>query len=771
VTPTAPVSRPHAPTTTGDVFDEITGLLRSQRHRIRQRLLWHGLGLLLAATLVGLILYYLADRNLGLPVAVRLLVTAFGLAALGYLAWRHVVRPQRLDLGDPDVAVALEARFPDLREKLISAVQLGALARSDNLRNQSADMIAHVVREAAAQARAIPSERLLTWKHAGRVWLVAGLASLGAGLGVLLRQDAALVFLRRIFGADLAYPRLTTLHLELPPADQDYQITAAPGRVTVTMSAGGDLPVLVRAEGVVPREVFLVIAGGRGMPAQVATAARGGGRFRHVFRRVGDGFSFAAKGGDDDRGDLVVTVVTVRPPRVGTIRAALTYPEYTGRPPSVQEGGSIEALEGTAVVLEVAPLGEVTAGRLQFQESGESLELTPRTVADDGGKRSVLGGAFNVRKSDRYQIDLASKEGLRSPQTATYPIIAVPDAPPGGQILTPQDDGLNALLPEAILALRLIAKDDFAVAKVVAEITVGERDEPVRRELAVPPARVQSVLGILLPLRGLLGDEVAVKEGESITVVVRLLDNRAPQAQETKLPGRTLHVVASNDLERRIAGHFRRVRTDVEKALELQRERRERLGGLLADRSAVPAAEATATLTALQVAQGRLQSMAGRIHAELMRSFNLHLLNPLDQGAQLGGVIDAFARAHGNPDDARPFVFEFYRTLAVQRDAGSVGSLGKFLDRILGMVTAADKVAEQLAPACVQQLASARSDAGELEQRLPNVRGLQDQIVSELEGLLAKLDEWNEFQDVISTTRALRDNQRDVQMRTKSMRK
>lgn len=753
------------------MLGEIVALLRSQRSRIGHRLLWHGAGLCLAGFLLGLIVYYLTDRSLGLPVTVRLLATAAFALMVGWLVWRHILRPQHLDLDAPDVAIALEARFPDLREKLISAVQLGALARSSNLRNQSPDMIMRVVAEAAAQARAIPTDRLLTWRHTNRAWIAAAIGLLCVIIGTWSRADAVAVFVRRALGADEAYPRLTTLHLELPPADQDYQISLERDTATITMAAGGDLPILVRADGVVPREVFLAIDGGRGMPAQVATAARGGGRFRHVFRRVSDTFSFRAKGGDDDRGDLLVCVVTVRPPRVGTIRAALTFPEYTGRPSTMQEGGSIEALEGTAIALEVMPLGEVTVGQVQFQESGETLVLTQRTVEDDGGRRSVLSGAFTVRKSDRYQVDLSSREGLRGPQSATYPIIVLPDAPPGGQILAPQDDGLNVLLPDATLAVRVVVKDDFNVQKAVAEIAVGERPEPTRRELAVPPLRSQSVLTALYPLRGLLSEGVTVKEGESITLVIKLTDNRAPDPHETKLPGRTLHVVGLSDLERRVAGHFRRVRTDVERTLDLQRERRERLTSLLQERAAMPAAELTATLTAMQVAQGRLQSMASRVHIELMRSFNLHLFNPMDEGAQVAPAIELFTQTHSNADDLRAFVPEFYRALASKRVSGGIGSLGKFLDRILGMNTSADNVAETLAPACVQQLAGARGDSSDLEGRLRQAFDLQGQIVAELEALLARLDEWNEFQDVISTTRALRDNQRDVQIRTKSMRK
>jgi len=753
----------------------ISVLLRQQRRRVAARLLWHGAGICLAALLCGGIAYYLIDRGLDLPVGVRLVVTIAAAVGLGWLVHRHVLGARRLELAQPDVAIALEARFPSLREKLISAVQLGEEAGrgEDRLRNQSPAMIAKVVEEASVQARTIPLDELLTWRHTARVWAGVAVALLFAVPGALTRTDAVLVFLRRIVGADVAYPRLTDLHIELPPADQDFQVLVEDDQATVTMAAGGDLPILVRADGVVPREVFLAIGGGRGMPAQVATASRGNGRFRHVFRRVGDGFTFHARGGDDDRGDLEVTVVTIRPPRVGTIRAALTFPAYTGRTTVVQEGGSIEALEGTAVQLEVAPLGEVASGRLLFQESGAHVDLAPHDVEDDGGKRRVFRSAFTVTKSDRYQVELVSPEGLRTPQSASYPVVVLPDAPPSGQVLLPQDDGLNVLLPDAIMPVRVLAKDDFNLEGITADISIGERSEPVHRDLVDPAAlsRPQLVTTTLVPLPGLLGPETTVKEGESITLVVRLKDNRAPEPHEVKLPNRTLHVVGLGDLERRITGHFRRVRSEVERALELQRERHEALVSLQQQAATLGSTDLAASLTALQVAQGRVQSMAERVHGELMRSFNLHLFNPVDDGAQVAPALTLFTQTHSDPDDTRALVPEFYRTLSAQRASGRLGPLGKFLDRILVMTATADRLAVRLGPDCVQQLAGARSEPTALAERLPLVAAVQTQIITELEALLSRLDEWTDFQDVISTTRALQDNQRDVQARTKSVRK
>lgn len=764
--PRSPLSPPRS--------DAILAILDAQRRRIVSRLLLRGAGIVIAAVVGALVVYYVTDRGLSLPIGIRLLLTTAWVVLLVWLARRQLVWPLSLRLGESDVAVAIERRFPDLRERLISALQLAEMAaKKANPRDQSQAMIDQVVADASTAAASLRTDEFLTWRHVGRAWLAAGLALVIAAPGIITNREVVQVFLQRMFGADIAYPRQTTLVVELPRSDQDYRIERDGDRATLTMAAGSDLPVLVRADGVVPREVLLVLSGGRGLPSQVTTAVRGGGRFRHVFRRVADSFEFHARGGDDDRGDLLVSVNAVRPARVGSIRAALQFPEYTSRAPAVQEGGAIEALEGTTVSLDVAPLGEVTGARLIFQESGEVVELTATRVEDDGGARTVYRGGFAVRKTDRYQVELLSNDGLRNPQGSSYPVIAVADAPPSGQILTPQDDGLNAVLPNGIVALRALVRDDFRLTSVSAEVLVGDRSTPVIRTLgsAAELQQAQAVLTSLHPLPGLLGDGVAVKEGESLTWNVVLIDNRAPEPRTTKLPARTLHVVGLGDLERRIAAHFRRVRTDVEKALELQEERRERLVALTGEIAKMTVQETNAALTAMQVAQGRIQSLGGRVHLELMRSFNVHLFNPMDDATPLAPFHERYATFHLASSDARPFLPEFYRELAVDRAAKRIGSLGKFLDRVLTMTASADAIAERLGPKCIQAFSAARGDRSQIDLRLGEAKAAQDQLVKELSDLLAQLDEWNEFQDVISTTRALRDHQRDVQSRTQTLRK
>lgn len=747
-------------------------LLRGQRERLRHRFFVHGSAWVLSALAASAALYFLADRLLHLPQAVRLLVSA-GLGV--YLAvglQRRVLYPLRKAIALRDMAIAYERRFPELRERLVSALEFQDLLRRDDpgLRNQSRAMLEAVLHEAQDAAVQLPHERLLDPSRTRRVWGFAALFLAVFAVQAALDPEATAVFLRRALGAEVAYPRETTLVVELPPSGPDLQVAQAEGRATVTVAQGADLPVVVRAVGIVPREVYLVVAGTRGQPPQIAMAARGQGRFRHVFRRVSGAFRFHARGGDDDQGDLLVNVETVRPPNVGTIRATLAYPSYTGREAITQAGGSIEALEGTQVTLQISATAEVRQARILFQESGKELALTAQTLQDDAGTRVVWTGAFPVEKSDRYAVELLGPTGLRNPNPGTYPVVSVPDFAPVGTLLSPPDDTLNVVLPNALLPLRAEVRDDYGFARVDALLQVGKSEARITVPLFARPQGAEPVKSMVTTE---VHDLTAVKAavGDTLQISVLLEDVRAPVPLQTRLPARTLYVVTENDLLRRITGHFRQIREEVEQALGLQQDRRDRLRELLEESRAGGGGELQAALTAAEVGQGRVQGAAERVHTELMRSFDLHLFNRLEASTHAQRVVELYVQHQRAHPLAQPFQPTFYAAVAAARNDGTLGAMERTLDPILAMLTRAGRIARELAPQAVRGVAEATvaGSAAARTQALERALTRQEEIVAELQALLARLDEWNEYQDVVMQARALRDKQKDVQSRTEKV--
>jgi hypothetical protein len=747
---------------------EVEKALRAQLARVRQRYLLHGVAILVAAALALGAGYYVLDRLLLLPLPVRLLVSAGYAVALILLLRQHLLYPLRRPLASDDIALAIERHHPELHQELISAVQLGRAGGS----RDSAALVAVVLDQARERLGRLPLRRLLDDRRTIRLVASTALLIVVAGAGALDHAPAVGVFVRRALGLDASYPRETTLLVELPADGTSHRVERlAAGRARVTMAAGDDLPVLVRVEGRIPRDVELVVTGGRGIPGVVTMSARGADRFRHMFRRVQQGFTFHARGGDDPAGDLEIEIAVVHPPQVASIRAIVEPPPYVGQQPEVQAGGAIEALAGSSVRLEITPTGPATAAAILLVESGRRFELEPRITSDDAGRRELLTTAFVVDRSDRYQVELVGPSGLRNPHPGHYPIVVLPDHPPIGRLLLPLDDALGVALPTGQLPLRVEVRDDYSLRRAEASVTVGKSEQPARIPLLEPQAPIREALVFrLLPVSSLhAADQPAPAIGDTLSLAVELTDNRDPEPQGTKLPARVIHVVAENDLLRRVTSHFRRLRDEVETLEATQRDRAERLAELIQDPPEGDAGVWRADLTLLEVGQARVLDGLGRLRRELARGFDVHLLNGLEPAEASARALELYAEEQAKEPAAETFLPAIYRRLAAERRDGRLGPMEKVLDPLLGMTLAADQAVEGPGPAAVAAITRAQVAPGSSARldALVRAQEYQREILQVLADLRARLDEWNEFQDVIAQTRMLLDRQRDVQSRTR----
>ncbi len=750
---------------------ELDRLLDGQLARVRHRYLVHGLAtavLLPGAVVLGA---FVLDHVLRLPTPIRLFHTLIIAATFAIAAWRFVWYPLSKRFSETDAAVLLERAFPELHERLVSAVQLKAsLAASDDegLRNQSAAMIERLVADAATAAQSLPLHQLFIPTRTRKLWTGAATLALLLCGGAIAMPDTAAAFVWRHLGFDVAYPRQTRLVLELPQAGQDLHRKDSGSETRITLPAGADLPVSVLADGVVPKEVFLLVTSQSGALRNIATAPRPGGRFRHVFRRVMTGFTFHARGGDDESGDRTVTVLTVHPPLVADVQAELTSPAYTRKAIETQTGGAIEALLGTEVRITVRCTQPVDSATLVFLESNKRVPLAAQQITDDSGAATALVGNFVVEQSDRYQVELLGEGGLKNPNPGAYPISALQDYAPVGRWLSPDDEANTPLLPEAILCVRVHARDDFGLQTGKLQVDAGQGRVTDKQLLAAPTAEEAPRNELLFLQLAELKDLLPVGgTTDALGLQVDFTDNKDPAPNATQLPRRQIQVVDQAQLSAAIGRHFRSLREEAEQALDLQNDRRARLTDLIAS-SPRPSAAVAQELTVVEVGQGRIQSASERLLRGAMRAFDLHLWNRLDPSPNAAQAIAFYESWHRQHDDPQPFSPAFYRALQQQRQQGVIGAMEQSLDPILRMVSLADGLAGELSPPLLRRLAEAQV-AGTAESLLASLQqalAMQDAITRSLQELLSKLDEWNDYQDLVQEARSLMEKQRDVQNRT-----
>lgn len=773
------------------VASQLRPLLDKQLARLRSRYLLFGLAkaALWVAALVAL--FFVLDRWLRLPTAIRLLhlVASIGVGAYAVI---HFVRyPLSKKFSEIDLALWLENTYPDLHQRLVSAVQLHGVGSNSGselgpdapeLRNQSRAMIDKLWQETAERTRQLKLDALFDNRALGRVMALAAMLCLGLAIGAMMAPETARTFALRHLGFQVDYPRDTTLVVELPPAGADMQRTDSDGLTEIIVPAGADLHVSVLAKGTVPKEVFLQLTalrkdGTSGSDRSIPMTPRPGDRFRHVFRRLSGSIEFHASGGDDEFGDRRVIVRTVRPAQVATLKADVVPPAYTGIEGIEQVGGAIEALVGSQVDVTVVATAPVRQATMVFLEDGRRIDLTPTKVADDGGAATEFRASFQMVGSDRYQIELLADNGLRNPNPGTYPISALQDYAPVARWLLPEDDTLT-LLPTALLCLRVEARDDFGLTDIRLGIERSGEEVLTRSLLPVDEngdnpgkAPLKALPTEIFEVNDLLGGNAS---GDGLFVQLSLSDNKAPEAGTATLPRRIVQIVEPPELASVIAKSFRRLREEVTSADSIQTDRLSRLSDLLereAEGETVKAGEVAQILTGIEVGQGRIATSIQRMHRGLMRAFDLHLWNRLETSQHAATVVELFREHSAKLTEPVALDPTFYRDITARRKAGTLGAMEATLDPILQMIDMTDQLAQNDVPQVQSLLAKAQVAVGKTDRTplLETARQHQQHIDEVLKQLLLRLEEWNDYQDLVQEVRALRDSQRELQNRTEQV--
>ncbi|MFT4512456.1 MAG: hypothetical protein ACI89X_000505 [Planctomycetota bacterium] len=760
---------------TDPVASQLRPLLAKQLGRLRNRYLLFGVAKAVLWVAALVVMFFVLDRWLRLPTPIRLLhLLAAG--GIGVYAIRHFVRyPLSKKFTEIDLALWLEHTYPELHQRLVSAVQLHNVD-SPELRNQSRAMIDQLWQETAARTQELKLDALFDNRALGRVMILAGVLCAGLIIGSVVAPETARTFAMRHVGFQIDYPRDTTLIVDLPPAGPDLQREDRDGVTEIIVPAGADLHVSVQALGTVPKEVFLQMSvlkkdGSRGTERSVPMTPRPGDRFRHVFRRLSGSMEFHARGGDDDNGDRRVIVHTVRPAQVATLKATVVPPAYTGVESLEQVGGAIEALVGSHVDLLVFATAPVNKATMVFLEDGRRVDLSPTNIIGDSGAATEFLASFEMVGSDRYQIELLADNGLRNPNPGTYPISALQDYAPIARWLLPEDDTL-ALLPTALLCMRIEARDDFGLTDV--QLTIERSGEQILTRSLLPADQKPPLTFLpteLFEINELLGGD---STGDGLFVQLTLLDNKVPEAGSATLPRRIVQIVDPPELAALIAKSFRRLREEVTSADSIQTDRRNRLNDLLNREKETGAAtdtEVAQILTGIEVGQGRIATSVSRMHRGLMRAFDLHLWNRLETSQHAATVVELF-QAH-SAQLTEPVALDptFYRDLTLRRKAGTLGAMEATLDPILQMIDMTDQLAQNDVPQVQGLLAKAQVARGEADRTplLVKAQAHQQHIEEVLKQLLLRLEEWNDYQDLVQEVRALRDRQRDLQNRTEQV--
>ena len=662
---------------------EIRRGLGSLRRRIRTIFALIGGAHVLIALVGAIVVFFLADYFLDLPLGVRrfvrlglldqpeglatwlwlpmLAIAAFlayaltrsrrpGAALFSFIAGGivgvlgHVavraLRPLRMSLSDDELALSVEDRFQHLDDRLAASLDFERELR-DPRRGESPAMMRKVVNEAVHEVERLRLSSAASPKRAaGWLGLAGGSLAVLALVGGVLWPDSFDIWIRRgVELQDVEWPQETTMRAVIL-ADDGSVAAWDPAR-PIEVSLGRPLTVYAQARGEIPDEAFLVdlVAGQSPLPRRMFAVPDREDVFAFEFRDVRRPFAFVLRGNDDDD-DIPRYIVEITiPPRVVGIETTVSYPEYLGGKTETLPGGGVTVPAGSDI--EVTFGSDVSLARARVLV--DKKEIKARTLP---GGEGLPRYAFSLKaeKTTRYRLLLETPEGRTNDVGVdSHEIRVRRDRAPRAEWIYPY--GGVETTAKGRVALLARATDDHAVEALTIEVRTGDDHTmlwPVRARAdkdaadAKPEERFIADGGYgrkqVLAYMPLDIEDLTDKNGEPLAntgqVSVRFV-TKDSFGQEHEGEWVTIDLYGADELERVLSGRRPAVRSAIE---SLRTEQLTQLAGLEDALQHLDADDTPDVLKAIRFGQGRIAQDAHVSIRGLTDLFNAYVYDRL--GAQ-----------------------------------------------------------------------------------------------------------------------------------------
>lgn len=733
----------------------------------------HGTGTLAAALAGWLLFAAVIDYFLHLPRPIRAFHGLVTVAMPLFLLRRDLLRPLARVPGREGVALLLERTHPGGEELLVSAVQLPGQIGDGAAR----PLVARVVERAEERADQLGARAVLD-PRGPRLRAATGLIALTAGLGLAVDQPAlTAIFLERLMGSSTRWPQRTTLSIEVHASHDGVRVEAVDGELHVRAAKGSDLPVLVRAEGLMPREVLLHFGDGQ----KVVLQPSGANLFRTLLRSVQEDMTFSVTGGDDDQKRTEVHITVLQPPDVGGVAWTVEPPSYSGIQPFVAIAPDVEVLAGSLVTVHLLPDPAEASGEAHLfpGDSRRKLEPTPFPAsAPDLEPKPGLAFKTVAELSMRISFELTDDTGLPNPDPGLFALTVVEDRRPEVLLLAPGRADVDVVLGGAV-PLRVRVEDDFGISTLTWDIRATDNpdESTVTGELTTTPltepgaaftkGRTTLAASELLDVDQ-LGGEASVQEGTQLYLQVIARDVREPVANETPSAPIRIRVVSGDEFLRSLQEKLARASEAARRVHALAQDK-ERLHRdlLLAATLAETEQGDMGDLSTMQHGMRRVEGDARALARDLAQAAEGMLYSRLDaRGAPLLGALD---KALSTTFD-RSFHPAPWRDVSARYRAGQLGKadLAGTLLEIVGLALDVSEVHLSAAAEALQECAASQ-DPIRRREALEEVVAAQVRARQALDELLIKLGEWDNFQSVLTLTRDILNRQENLIQRTQKL--
>ena len=774
----------------GALTPNLDRLLKRLGGMLRRNIWLHGLGTALAAGALWLTFMYVADRSLKLPAAIRVIHLIVLIGGVIWILRRTLFQHTKNVPTNAGLAMLAQRALPDdlpRDDRFVSAIQLRNAVGADS---PSAPLVRGVARAAEDFVPKVDLARVTDSKGpVGRV--AGGLVGLGVAAAALGYQPAmASIFGQRMLGQNVAWPRATTLILDVPDGGGALDVQRPSfDLIEVRAARGSDVPIVILAEGEVPEVVTVKFDSG----AAIDLSPSGNDTFRTVLPSVQEGLELRVYGGDDQRGEQTVRIEVLQPPDLASLAFVIVPPAYSGLPSRTERDTAIAVLAGSTVSVIAATDPDDATGLARTFPNDEEIALArvpfpavlsskapgnpqdPSSAEGAAPVRTGLGFERTVLESLRFRFELTDSSGLSNPDPALFGIEVMPDRRPELITLQPGRAEVETIAGGAV-PLRVLVRDDFGLDTfrfeirnatsddVLATTELPLADAPLALEGQGRVVRAAGVATALLEVNTLRPDG-AMEEGQVVTLQTFVLDSRSPEANETRSAPIRVRVVSADEFLRtqrdglgRAAEDVGQVSTRLTSSVTRMDEFTMAMDG--DDAEAPTPSDVTGLVNDARRMQGDLTSI-GRELSGLASSL---IYTRMDERA---GTLEARLFELNTSSTDRSFQPEIWTTLSAEVASGQLGSPERAgeLVRLVGMALAA---AGPQTDGLIASLETMRSEAATDEPLNGSRAALKDamaqaqQLNRSIETLMNDLGEWDNMQAIISLTRDIANRQKNI---------
>jgi hypothetical protein len=474
--------------------------------RRRQLILIRGTCAVLSILLGTMTLLAVADYFILMPDGIRYVLSGLAYASAIAGAWYTCARLVWRSLDPRELARLIEQVRPDLREDLLSAVELGD--ESSAQKWESVEFRELLQESVARRVRTVDVREVLSFRRISRwVGAAAGISVLVLGLTLIpgFRYDHLLM---RSLLPMANFERVSRVKIRV----------VEPNPAERVVPQGDVVAVKVRLEGPEVKHVYLETFPKGKRSERVEMVLAGSREFESAVAVGREGVEYRIRAGDALTRKYLLS--SVARPEAISFRKSYEYPAYAKRTARVvdEDNGDLAELEGSVCDLEITVNQEVREARLAIERAGKSFEL----ALEPSGEPRKLRTRIPINASGTYRVHLVSaSSGFENKFSPQYEIRSMPDLVPRVVLEEPAEDLI--VPPDDVIAIKGVARDDLGIRRVVQAVRINQNEwmeTPLAEESG---AEVQvSRMWDLYDLKVQPGDRVVTK-----LVAVDLKGNRA----------------------------------------------------------------------------------------------------------------------------------------------------------------------------------------------------------------------------------------------------